>query len=143
MQFCTLLEVVKSIVVINSAQKIFHGLSSVHKSVGLKSSIIIFYTISRFSWRFSWPRSEIEDNNFAFYEQESVEEEIADILTADKYQLVLISAVKIFLCSLLTWFIKKVLIFFLLRTTIANKMSWDTSPKRGFLTFSWLQKGKI
>ena len=42
MQFCTLLEVVKSIVVINSAQKIFHGLSSVHKSVGLKSSIIIF-----------------------------------------------------------------------------------------------------
>ena len=128
MQFCTLLEVVKSIVIINSVQKIFHGLSSVHKSVGLKSSIIIFYTISRFSWRFSWPRSEIEDNNFAFYEQESVEEEIADILTADKYQLVLISAVKIFLCSLLTWFIKKVLIFFLLRTTIANKMSWDTSP---------------
>ena len=127
MEFCTLLDVVKSIV-INSAQKIFHGLSSVHKSVGLKSSIIIFYTISRFSWRFSWPRSEIEDNNFAFYEQESVEEEIADILTADKYQLVLISAVKIFLCSLLTWFIKKVLIFFLLRTTIANKMSWDTSP---------------
>ena len=122
MEFCTLLDVVKSIV-INSAQKIFHGLSSVHKSVGLKSSIIIFYTISR-----SWPRSEIEDNNFAFYEQESVEEEIADILTADKYQLVLISAVKIFLCSLLTWFIKKVLIFFLLRTTIANKMSWDTSP---------------
>ena len=110
-------------VIINSVQKIFHGLSSVHKSVGLKSSIIIFYTISR-----SWPRSEIEDNNFAFYEQESVEEEIADILTADKYQLVLISAVKIFLCSLLTWFIKKVLIFFLLRTTIANKMSWDTSP---------------
>ena len=108
MQFCTLLEVVKSIVIINSAQKIFHGLSSVHKSVGLKSSIIIFYTISRFSW----PLSEIEDNNFAFYEQESVEEEIADILTADKYQLVLISAVKIFLCSLLTWFIKKVLIFF-------------------------------
>ena len=104
-------------------QKIFHGLSSVHKSVGLKSSIIIFYTISR-----SWPQSEIEDNNFAFYEQESVEEEIADILTADKYQLVLISAVKIFLCSLLTWFIKKVLTFFLLRTTIANKMSWDTSP---------------
>ena len=124
MQFCTLLEVVKSIVIINSAQKIFHGLSSVHKSVGLKSSIIIFYTISRFSW----PLSEIEDNNFAFYEQESVEEEIADILTADKYQLVLISAVKIFLCSLLTWFIKKVLIFFPLRTTIANKMSWDTSP---------------
>ena len=123
MQFCTLLEVVKSIVIINSAQKIFHGLSSVHKSVGLKSSIIIFYTISR-----SWPQSEIEDNNFAFYEQESVEEEIADILTTDKYQLVLISAVKIFLCSLLTWFIKKVLIFFLLRTTIANKMSWDTSP---------------
>ena len=122
MEFCTLLDVVKSIV-INSAQKIFHGLSSVHKSVGLKSSIIIFYTISR-----SWPRSEIEDNNFAFYEQESVEEEITDILTADKYQLVLISAVKIFLCSLLTWFIKKVLIFFLLRTTIANKMSWDTSP---------------
>ena len=36
MEFCTLLEVVKSIV-INSAQKIFHGLSSVHKSVGLKS----------------------------------------------------------------------------------------------------------
>ena len=138
MEFCTLLEVVKSIVIINSAQKIFHGLSSVHKSVGLKSSIIIIYTISR-----SWPRSEIEDNNFAFYEQESVEEEIADILTADKYQLVLISAVKIFLCSLLTWFIKKVLIFFLLRTTITNKMSWDTSPKRGFLTFSWLQKGKI
>ena len=128
MQFCTLLEVVKSIVIINSAQKIFHGLSSVHKSVGLKSSIIIFYTISHFSWRFSWPRSEIEDNNFAFYEQESMEEEMADILTADKYQLVLISAVKIFLCSLLTWFIKKVLIFFLLRTTIANKMSWDTSP---------------
>ena len=127
MEFCTLLDVVKSIV-INSAQKIFHGLSSVHKSVGLKSSIIIFYTILRFSWHFSWPRSEIEDNNFAFYEQESVEEEIADILTADKYQLVLISAVKIFLCSLLTWFIKKVLIFFLLRTTIANKMSWDTSP---------------
>ena len=123
MQFCTLLEVVKSIVIINSAQKIFHGLSSVHKSVGLKSSIIIFYTISR-----SWPQSEIEDNNFAFYEQESVEEEITDILTADKYQLVLISAVKIFLCSLLTWFINKVLIFFLLRTTIANKMSWDTSP---------------
>ena len=123
MEFCTLLEVVKSIVIINSAQKIFHGLSSVHKSVGLKSSIIIFYTISR-----SWPRSEIEDNNFAFYEQESVEEEIADILTADKYQLVLISAVKIFLCSLLTWFIKIVLIFFLLRTTIANKMSRDTSP---------------
>ena len=61
MQFCTLLEVVKSIVIINSAQKIFHGLSSVHKSVGLKSPIIIFYTISR-----SWPRSEIEDNNFAF-----------------------------------------------------------------------------
>ena len=122
MEFCTLLDVVKSIV-INSAQKIFHGLSSVHKSVGLKSSIIIFYTISR-----SWPQSEIEDNNFAFYEQESVEEEIADILTADKYQLVLISAVKIFLCSLLTWFIKKVLTFFLLRTTIANKMSWDTSP---------------
>ena len=122
MEFCTLLDVVKSIV-INSAQKIFHGLSSVHKSVGLKSSIIIFYTISR-----SWPRSEIEDNNFAFYEQERVEEEIADILTADKYQLVLISAVKIFLCSLLTWFIKKVLTFFLLRTTIANKMSWNTSP---------------
>ena len=122
MEFCTLLDVVKSIV-INSAQKIFHGLSSVHKSVGLKSSIIIFYTISR-----SWPRSEIEDNNFAFYEQESVEEEIADIFTADKYQLVLISAVKIFLCSLLTWFINKVLIFFLLRTTIANKMSWDSSP---------------
>ena len=122
MEFCTLLDVVKSIV-INSAQKIFHGLSSVHKSVGLKSSIIIFYTISR-----SWPQSEIEDNNFAFYEQESVEEEITDILTADKYQLVLISAVKIFLCSLLTWFINKVLIFFLLRTTIANKMSWDTSP---------------
>ena len=123
MEFCTLLEVVKSIVIINSAQKIFHGLSSVHKSVGLKSSIIIFYTISR-----SWPQSEIEDNNFAFYEQESVEEEITDILTADKYQLVLISAVKIFLCSLLTWFINKVLIFFLLRTTIANKMSWDSSP---------------
>ena len=41
MEFCTLLDVVKSIV-INSAQKIFHGLSSVHKSVGLKSSIIIF-----------------------------------------------------------------------------------------------------
>ena len=59
MEFCTLLVVVKSIV-INSAQKIFHGLSSVHKSVGLKSSIIIFYTLSR-----SWPRSEIEDNNFA------------------------------------------------------------------------------
>ena len=123
MEFCTLLEVVKSIVIINSVQKIFHGLSSVHKSVGLKSSIIIFYTISR-----SWPQSEIEDNNFAFYEQESVEEEITDILTADKYQLVLISAVKIFLCSLLTWFINKVLIFFLLRTTIANKMSWDSSP---------------
>ena len=122
MEFCTLLEVVKSIVIINSAQKIFHGLSSVNKSVGLKS-MIIFYTISR-----SWPWSEIEDNNFAFYEQESVEEEITDILTADKYQLILISAGKIFLCSLLTWFIKKVLIFFLLRTTIANKMSWDTSP---------------
>ena len=123
MEFCTLLQVVKSIVIINSAQKIFNGLSSVHKRVGLKSSIIIFYTVSR-----SWPWSEIEDNNFVFYEQESVEEEITDILTADKYQLVLISAVKIFLCSLLTWFIKKVLIFFLLRTTIANKMSWDTSP---------------
>ena len=60
MEFCTLLEVVKSIV-INSVQKIFvNGLSSVHKSVGLKSSIIIFYTLSH-----SWPRSEIEDNNFA------------------------------------------------------------------------------
>ena len=123
MEFCTLLQVVKSIVIINSAQKIFNGLSSVHKRVGLKSSIIIFYTVSR-----SWPWSEIEDNNFVFYEQESVEEEITDILTADKYQLVLISAVKIFLCSLLTWFINKVLIFFLLRTTIANKMSWDSSP---------------
>ena len=35
--------------------------------------------------------------------QESVEEEmLVDIPTADKYQLVLISAVKIFHCSLLT-----------------------------------------
>ena len=59
MEFCTLLDVVKSIV-INSAQKIFHGLSSVHKSVGLKIINNYFYTLSR-----SWPRSEIEDNNFA------------------------------------------------------------------------------
>ena len=47
MEFCNLLEVVKSIVIINSVQKLFHGLSSIHKRVGLKSSIIIFYTISR------------------------------------------------------------------------------------------------
>ena len=32
--------------------------------------------------------------------------------------------------------------FFLLRPTIGDKMSWDTSPYMDFLMFSWLQKGK-
>ena len=38
-----------------------------------------FYTLLR-----SWIWSEIKDNNSARYEQESVEEEIADILTVGK-----------------------------------------------------------
>ena len=44
-----------------------------------KLSKIIFDTLSR-----SWTRSEIKDNNSALYEQESVEEEMVDILTSDK-----------------------------------------------------------
>ena len=54
-------------------KQIFHDLSSVRKIV------------NNYFWHtFSWTRSEIKDNNSALYEQESVEEEMVDILTSDK-----------------------------------------------------------
>ena len=56
-------------------QQIIYGLSSVRKSAGLTSSIIILYTLSRTRTLF---------NNSALYEQESIKEEIADILTGEK-----------------------------------------------------------
>ena len=68
----------------------------------------------------SWTWSEIKENHSTWYmyEQESVKEEKADILACDKIITTrphLISAVKVFLCLLLTWFIKKSIDFFLLR----------------------------
>ena len=66
-------------------QQIVHGLSSVRKSTGVKSSIII--VLHNFTQLLVITRSEIETTllkvNSAQSKQESIMEEIVDILTVD------------------------------------------------------------